>query len=300
MENPTTTTTPTIKHIVIAGGGITGLSYYGALKQSHANGEWKLENIETIYGTSIGSIIGVFIALNYEWSVLDTYIIQRPWQNVFKFNMYSVLEAIQKRGIYTVKVIEDTFLPLFSAKDISINITLAEFFETTKIDLHIFSTELNTFKLVDFSHKTHPDWRVVDAVFCSSSLPILLSPFKIEDSSAFYSDGGILLNYPLLPCIQNGAKLEEILGVTRKEISNEDLVLKSDSTLVDYMLLLINKILENLILRSPRDKIGREYVVESTIMSMHNIFNAVNKVEERERIISVGEKVVGEATASLP
>ena len=56
-----------------------------------------------------------------------------------------------------------------------------EFYEINKIDLHIFSTELNKFETVDFSHKTHPDWRIIDVIYCSSALPIVFSPYMKED-----------------------------------------------------------------------------------------------------------------------
>ena len=40
-----------IRHIVCSGGGVTGFSFYGILKECYFRKIWKLENIETIYGT---------------------------------------------------------------------------------------------------------------------------------------------------------------------------------------------------------------------------------------------------------
>ena len=40
---------PTIKHIVCSGGGLAGFAFYGAIKESHRQGIWQLENIQTIY-----------------------------------------------------------------------------------------------------------------------------------------------------------------------------------------------------------------------------------------------------------
>ena len=48
-----------IRHIVCSGGGVTGFSFYGILKECYARGIWKVENIKTIYGTSVGSIFAV-------------------------------------------------------------------------------------------------------------------------------------------------------------------------------------------------------------------------------------------------
>ena len=36
---------PTIKHIVCSGGGLAGFAFYGAIKESHKQGLWQIENI---------------------------------------------------------------------------------------------------------------------------------------------------------------------------------------------------------------------------------------------------------------
>ena len=46
----------TIKHLVISGGGPIGMAYLGALEYLHDEGFWKLDEIESIYATSIGTI----------------------------------------------------------------------------------------------------------------------------------------------------------------------------------------------------------------------------------------------------
>ena len=76
----------TIKHLVIGGGGPLGLRFLGALQKLEQKGFWEFNNIESIYGTSVGSIIGAFICLKYDWDTLNKYIIERPWQEAFKIN----------------------------------------------------------------------------------------------------------------------------------------------------------------------------------------------------------------------
>ena len=53
----------TIKHLVIAGGGPIGFQFLGALEHLNEKGFWKLEDIESIYATSIGTFLAVFICL---------------------------------------------------------------------------------------------------------------------------------------------------------------------------------------------------------------------------------------------
>ena len=83
----------TIKHLVISGGGPLGLRYLGALEKLEKEGFWNFDNIESIYGTSIGSIIGAFICLKYDWATLNTYIIDRPWHDAFKVNVKQIYDS---------------------------------------------------------------------------------------------------------------------------------------------------------------------------------------------------------------
>ena len=96
---------PTIKHIVCSGGGLAGFAFYGAIKESHRQGICQLENIQTIYGTSVGTIVAVMLALKYDWETLDDYLIKRPWQTVFTFNLYSIMDTINNQGMYGMEII---------------------------------------------------------------------------------------------------------------------------------------------------------------------------------------------------
>ena len=75
-----------------------------------------------------------------------------------------------------MKVFENAFKPLLDAKDLSIHITLKEFYMYSKIELHFYSFEINQFKTEDISYLTHPELSLIDAVMMSSSLPILVTP----------------------------------------------------------------------------------------------------------------------------
>ena len=55
-----------IKHLVISGGGPSGLLTYGAASYLARQGFWSIENIESIYGCSIGAYMGVVFSLGYD------------------------------------------------------------------------------------------------------------------------------------------------------------------------------------------------------------------------------------------
>ena len=277
-----------IKHIVISGGGIAGFSFYGALRETEKNGLWNINDIQTMYGTSIGAIFTTIIALKYDWDILDDFLIKRPWHNVYQFDINKLFLTFQTKGIFNRDVIKETFLPLFKGKDISIDITLKEFYEITKIEMHYFSTNINRFLPVDFSYKTHPDWKVIDAIYCSCALPVLLQPFIKDDGC--YSDGGFFSNYPIDECIKNGADSDEILGITRCSVVNLDsLNITEHSSLLDYIMNIFFKVTESIFNnRKKITKIKYEIDVNAAPMSIYHIFFATSNIEERIRLIQVG------------
>ncbi len=65
-----------IKHIVFSGGGPSGIVSYGAFAYTKMAGLWKQEDIRTIYGCSVGGILALVAALDYDVSWRDDYLIK--------------------------------------------------------------------------------------------------------------------------------------------------------------------------------------------------------------------------------
>jgi len=277
-----------IKHIVISGGGTAGLSFYGALRETHKEGLWTLDNIASLHGISIGAFLCVLLCLNYEWSEIDDFLIKRPWHKVFKFNIYTIMNSFQKRGIYDIQIIEETILPLFSGKDVDINVTLREFYERFPFDLHIYATETQSYQLVDFSHKTHPDWRVIDVIYCSCCVPIVFSPFLCAD--ACYCDGALCTNYPLKSCIDHGANPDEILGIKVQFDHSNQIKMGAESSLFDYIIYLFNKLIENRVIAPVEPPISYQIIMKSTHVFAYDAYYVLSSPEERARLIEYGAK----------
>jgi predicted acylesterase/phospholipase RssA len=229
-----------IKHLVISGGGPLGLRYLGALEKLEQEEFWKLDDIESIYGTSIGSIIGTFICLKYDWNTLNTYIIERPWHDAFKVNAKQIFDSYYNKGLFDKKLAEIIFKPLLKAKDLNLNITLKEFYEFSKIDLHIFTFELNKFKTVELSHTSHPELSLLEALTMSSSLPGIFMPTIIDNCC--YVDGGVMCNYPLNQCLRDHNSKDEILGIKssydKETDSFKNVNVTQDTSLLEYVICL--------------------------------------------------------------
>lgn len=286
-----------IKHLILPGGGITGLVAYGSMRETHSQGLWNINDIETIYATSAGAIIAVILALKYEWKIIDDYIIGRPWHKICDFNMYAIVGSIAKRGIFDIEIIREIFSPLFKGLDIPLDITMADFYEITKIDIHVFTSELHDFELQDISYKTHPDWKVIEAVYASACLPIFFSPFSKDGK--YYADGGFFLNYPLKPCLNNGAKPNEILSACKRDFKKMQNNLTEDASLFDYILIVLNKVLQNVLMLGDNDvHIENEIIIKCPLISIYDLYVMVSSSEQRVKWIDEGVEYAKEYIAS--
>jgi predicted acylesterase/phospholipase RssA len=225
----------------LAGGGTAGLVAFGALQTTEKAGHWSRDDLCSIDATSAGTLLAVLIALRFDWTDAEVYLVKRPWHQVLKSDLYSLLGAFDQRGIWTIDVMEQVLAPLLLAKNLDKTVTLLEFFQHTQLDVHYYAVGMKRqCELVDISHTTHPTWTVVEAVYASASVPILFAPlFK---DGVGYVDGGMLLNYPLRMCLQRpDVDPEAVFGVKRS-FEWVDPV-QPTSNLFKYVLYLINQLI---------------------------------------------------------
>jgi predicted acylesterase/phospholipase RssA len=221
-----------IKHIVICGGGPTGLLSYGAAKHLAQQGFWTYDTLETIYGTSIGALIGAMLCLKHEWSTLDDYIIKRPWDRVIVESL-EVFELFSCKGMTKPKLLDDIMQPLLESKNLTLGVTLREFYEHSRISLNVFTVELNAFRKVQLSHATHPDLPLMDAIKMSSCVPMLFQPIVRDDCC--YIDGAIMANYPLRECLEDTqCQPHEVLGL-RNRWNNPNESIREHSSMLEYL-----------------------------------------------------------------
>jgi predicted acylesterase/phospholipase RssA len=234
-----------IKHLVFPGGGGVLFNILGSLQYLEKNNIWKVENIESIYGTSSGGILGVVVCLKYDWQTINDYFLERPWHEVYKLNMQSIINCYSKGGLFGFDFIVLLIKPLFEAKNISLDITMKEYYEMTKIDLHLFSFEVNSFKMIDLSHSSHPDLPLLKALYMSCTVPILLEPIITETEC--FIDGGIVSNYPFKYCIEKYNNTDEILGFNiLYEKNDTSYNINESSSLIDIILSVLFKIIFSL------------------------------------------------------
>lgn len=278
---------PLIKHLVISGGGPTMIQTLGSIQHLEENKFIDINNIETIYGTSAGAIIGVLICLKYDWTTLHDYIIKRPWQEVFPVNIQNIFDAYTKKGIFDNKTVIKCFKPLFDAKDISLNISLKDFYEYSKIELHMFSFEVNAFIVEDISYLTHPELSLITAIQMSCALPVLMTPICVNNKC--YIDGGVTCNYPLKNCIETNKNIEEILGFKNQYDDNNKNQIDSNSTLLDFTMSFLFKLIHSISSNNiTQTLITYEVICNADFLSISTLKSALYSSEIREKLYVSG------------
>ncbi len=275
----------TIKHLVISGGGPIMIQILGAIQHLEKNEIFDTKNIETIYGTSAGAIVGVLICLKFDWETINDYIIKRPWQDVFPIKVQSIFDAYTKKGIFDTKTIEKCFKPLLDAKDIPMDINLNDFYKLTNIELHLYSFEINEYKVQDISYLTHPGLSLMTAIQMTSCLPILVTPVCIDNKC--YIDGGMACNYPLSYCIDSGKNEDEIFGFKNKYIDEKEHV-NSDSTMLDFLLSFLFKAVFSVNTDRKQPQIKNELICDADYLSFSVLKNALTNMEVRRNLFENG------------
>ena len=280
-----------IKHLVISGGGPNMIQTLGAIQHLEKNKIIDLNNIETIYGTSAGAIVGTLLCMKYDWETINDYIIKRPWQDVFKVTVEKILEAYTKKGIFGSKTIEKCFKPLLDAKDISLTVTLEEFYNYSNIELHYFTFEINGFKIEDISYLTHPNLHLLTAIQMTCSLPVLVTPVCIDDKC--YIDGGIMCNYPLNHCVESGKNIHEIMGFKNK-YEDTNTRIHSESTLLDFIMSFLFNVIYSFSKAIIQPFIQNEIICKTNLLTIDYLKNSLSNIETRKNLFTQGEEAAAD------
>ena len=278
-----------IKHLVCSGGGLNGFVFYSLFKETHQRNIWNLKNIESYYGTSVGTIVGALILLANSWEDIDDYLIHRPWENVFKFDLNILFESVDRRGIYNIQHIQSILSPFILAKDKTIDITMQEFYELTGIEFHCILTEVNSHTQIDVSYKTHPEWRLIDAIYASCALPVAFAPLLKDDKC--YADGSIISNCAIKESIENGANPDEILTVYSVENKENGTLINEDSSMFDY----VGKVMKNIIhLRTSHvyPDVKYAYKVPTISTNISSIHELSKDKDKRIELLNLGKQYV--------
>ncbi|MCM1265885.1 MAG: patatin-like phospholipase family protein [Candidatus Gastranaerophilales bacterium] len=176
---------------IFGGGAVRGIAYIGAIK---ALNELNI-NIDTLAGSSVGSIVASLLAVGYNADEINDLFTQVNFE-LFRDIHFSLNKdfALSKGNIFTDWIrdaIEKKFYGIDYVKGENKPVT----FNDIKTKLVILTTDLNKFKPYEFSTFETPDFEIAAAVRISCSMPGLMTPVEIENKKLV--DGDLLKGVPL-------------------------------------------------------------------------------------------------------
>jgi predicted acylesterase/phospholipase RssA len=292
-----------IEHLVIAGGGTLTLRTLGSLNHFLDNDIININNIKTIFGTSAGAIMAVCLSLKMDINLITNYFVTRPWEDLYEITPQSLYNLYSNKGIFDKEMLAKLIEPLLEYNEISLEITLEDFYNLTNIDIHMFSLELNELEVVDISHSSFPELALIDALYMTSCIPIVFEPFLYKD--VFYVDAGIIVNYPLVYCVEHLTRLGEydeskIFGFNTHQESNEKTNTESiqEGNMISYTFYMFKKLLKkNKQLKIPDIQNTITYHThENTFTSLIESFSSQ---EKREEYVNEGKKIASDFNLKL-
>lgn len=188
-----------VKHLIFGSGGLRGINMIGVLKK--ISDDLKMNNkpfisafnLQSITGTSIGSVISILISLYYSVEEIMILMLNINWIETLKSkgipNLLENFGCISRDNLF-VEMRSILYNKIGKSK-----ITFLELFNYNGINFNVVATDINSNEMVIFNHTNYPDVDVIDAVNASCTIPIIFEPIKINDMCLV--DGAIVSSFPI-------------------------------------------------------------------------------------------------------
>ena len=282
-----------IHTLVLSGGGYYGLITLSILHHLIEKQFFNLETVHTIYGTSIGSLVGALLCLGLSLENYVDYFVNRPWEKSISFNSDTIFNYYQTKGLCNTSFFEVMLKNIYESQNFEFSLTMKELYDFSKKELIIYTIELESFTLVEVSYKTHPDLRVIDAVTMSCAIPYIFEPVCYKGQ--YYIDGGLLCNYPIMKAIKKIEEEEQetqtqeegldgILGIEIKKNVSKSI---GDLSLAEYAYFLHCQLCKHQ-KENQEVEIKHDIKIDCNMMNVENSFKVFYDKTQRENLINIG------------
>jgi predicted acylesterase/phospholipase RssA len=191
-----------IKHLVLSGGGMLGISYIGLIK--YLEEQNKYGNFKSITGCSAGSLFATLIAIGYTSNELITIVKTMKYKEYININAESIINFMKLKGLESGKNLITFIKKYIKDKIGNEDITFKEIKEKFNIELQIGVTNLTHYKFQIMNSINTPDIPVHKAISASIAVPFVFEPVVIGND--LFCDGGLLNNLPIESLIMCDAK----------------------------------------------------------------------------------------------
>ena len=206
------------ENLAIEGGGVKGIAYGGSLEVLSQARILEKNKLKRVAGTSAGSMTAALIALGYTYQDVLTILNGLDLEKFKQGGCTGLIRLFREFGWYSGDYYLDWFRCQVKNKTGNANTTFQELHERNQglglPDLYVVTTDLTHAQWRVLSYETVPCMPVADAIRISGSLPFFwnalrfdLNDFKLTPEGCrppakkphgdVFSDGGVLLNYPI-------------------------------------------------------------------------------------------------------
>ena len=185
-----------IKYLVFSGGGCKGYSYLGCIlildEYFRQKGKNLYQQIKGFSGTSVGAMYALLMTLNVRSNKLIHEVVKTDISHVMK--NISIDNLMEMYGLNTCSGFRYQIYDILEKYTGQGNITFKDLYTLTKKHYVCCVTNVSTGKPEYHSYLTTPDFKVVESVSASMSIPLIFTPSIINGQ--YYVDGGIMDNSP--------------------------------------------------------------------------------------------------------
>lgn len=282
-----------IDTLVISIGGIKGISFIGVLEELFKKISFK-DDIKYIIGSSVGSIIGLLLTLEYTPDEIFSICTEIDFSK-FTLNKCDKLDGCINSEICSLQNLNSFGLDDCSGmirllKSVihikcSSNITFKEHYEKYKKELTIVATDIDDLSAKYFNYKETPDEQIINIIKLSISIPIIY--IKQNYKNINYTDGGISNYYPI-----DYYNLESSIGICLIK-TNADNIKRKNDDILNYILNIVNSL--EIYMNSLLYKLYTDYTifVNTGLMNNDELKGPGNfgiRLENKNKLYEYGKK----------
>jgi NTE family protein len=184
-----------ITHLVLSGGGMSGVIFIGALRYLYIENLHK--NITHIAANSIGSFVALFITFKLTIEEIEEIIYNsKEDKELCVIPTKNYYRIISKLGLCSITYFMEHLRKRLRIKypDME-DVTFKEASQRFGVNLYFSTTNINRCENRIFSIEDTPDVSVFTACEASMSIPLLFTPIVIDEE--YYYDGAFSNNFPI-------------------------------------------------------------------------------------------------------
>ncbi len=203
------------KALIIGGGSIRGIAVLGVFYRLNRY----FKNIETIYGNSIGSVLGFLMCLGISPLKTFTFCLM---ETIDTFNIASIswLDGKLRWGLWDISSWKNKLINFIKSEGKNPSLTFMELYKQSGVRLVVPAGNITEFIGVYFSPETHPNDEVLEICMLSSNLPGVFTERMYNGD--FYVDGFTVADFPIKEALKKYNR-SDIIGIRMTDISKGEI-----------------------------------------------------------------------------